>query len=218
MRVPLFTRREPVIVRLSASDVPARPPRVHKRQAHAPETVERVRSLVEGTIIPLREISERTGVDKGTISRWSARRGWTRPPGACRSALRPPEARYTPNRIGRALAQELLAACNRLVDAIVADPRPDPAALAEALDLLARARAENKIRRGRRLNPPANPPPRKRKPKRQPGDPPITRRSSRALRAALRTMQGLRPGDTIERELADQLRPPPPPRKGRLGR
>ncbi|WP_029032123.1 hypothetical protein [Salinarimonas rosea] len=223
MRVPLFIR-QPAIVRLGAAQVQvqarasARPAPVQKGRAHPPETVALVRSLIEGTIDSHRELAARTGVDSGTISRWAARHGWTRPPGACRPAPRPPEARYTRNRIGRTLAREILAACTRLVDAIEADPRPDPAALAEALDLLARARAESRVRRRRRLNPPTSPPPPERKPKRRPGDPPITRRSRRALREALRTMQGLRPGDTLERELADQLRPPPPPRRGRVGR
>lgn len=212
--MPLAPFHQPAIVRLSPLERP--PPRRYKAQAHRPGTVARVRELVTETILTFREIARRTGVDKGTISRWTARHGWVRPPGACKPNPRPPEARHTVNRIGRALAQELRAQCERLLEQIVAAERPDPAALAEALDLLARARAEQTVRRGRRLTPPTNPPPPRRKPKRQPGDPPITRRSSRALREALRTMQGLLPGDTIEKEIADQLRPPPPlPRRGR---
>ncbi|MGJ3265151.1 MAG: hypothetical protein ACFE0R_18155 [Salinarimonas sp.] len=227
MRVPLFSRA-PAVIRLSPVDPAAAPPRAHDhhahdhhahdRQAHPDATRERVRALIEGTILSHREIAARTGVHAGTVSRWAARHRWARPPGACRPAPRPAAARHTPNRIGRALARALVAECDRLVTSITAAARPDPAALAEALDLLARARAEQRIRRRRRLTPPTNPPPPKRKPKRKPGDPPITRRSRRALRTALRTMQGLLPGDTIEKELADQLRPPPPPRRGRLGR
>ena len=47
----------------------------------------------------------------------------------------------------------------RLVRDIEAAPTVDPAALAEALDLLERARAEQRIRRGQRRRPPDPPPP-----------------------------------------------------------
>lgn len=209
--VPLFAPSP--IIRITPGGLAGEPPRVHGRQKHHPSTVDLVRSWVEGTTHAQAFISRRLWetarirVDKGTISRWSARYGWRRPPGACRPAPRPPEARYTPNRTGRALARELRAQCERLVERIAAAERPDPEALGQALDLLSRARTEQTIRRGRRLDPPVNPPPPRRKPKRQPGDPPITRRSRRALRAALARMEGLLPQDTLERELRDQLRP-----------
>jgi hypothetical protein len=187
VRVPLF---EPTIIRIRPCGLAGEPPRVHKRQAHHPSTVDLVRSYIEGTTWSHRLIAKKTKVNPGTISRWQARHGWRRPPGACRPAPRPEAARHGPNLAGRALARALLVEVERLVVEIAACERVDPARAREALDLLARARAEDKIRRGKRLKPPENPPPPRRKPKRKPGDPPIRCRSRRALNEALRRMEG----------------------------
>jgi hypothetical protein len=98
-------------------------------------------------------IADRTGVNQGTISRWIEKHGWTRPPGAWPSTRRPGR-RYVPVLVGRALAQRLRIQAERLVSEIEEAPAVDPAALAEALVLLERARAEQQIRRTRRRRPP----------------------------------------------------------------
>ena len=106
-----------------------------------------------GTCLPHHVIAYRTGVNKGTISRWIEKHQWQRPPGASKSP-RQPGRRYVPVLVGRALATRLRVQAERLVSAIEAAPEVDPAALAQALALLAQAREEQKVRRGRRLMPP----------------------------------------------------------------
>jgi hypothetical protein len=136
--------------------IPARDggdPRPHPRHPHPPSVVAAVRDLVENTRLPFRTIAHRTGVNSGTVSRWAERHGWTRPPGAA-AFLRRPEDRYKPVIVGRVLATRLRVQAERLVAAIEAAPSVEPAALAEALDLLARAREEQAVRRSRRLRPP----------------------------------------------------------------
>jgi hypothetical protein len=128
-------------------------PRQHPKQPHPPSRVAQVRNLIETTRLPHRIIAERTGVDKGTVSRWSAKHGWTRPPGAWPGAPRP-ATRYVPNVIGRALAQHLRIQAERLVAGIECAETVDPAALAEAIGLLERARAEQRVRRSKKLVPP----------------------------------------------------------------
>ncbi len=127
--------------------------RTHPQQAHPPETVAAVRRLVETTLLPHKVIGERTGVDKGTVSRWAHKHGWRRPPGAPAAPQRQTPA-YVPVLVGRALAQRLRIQAERLISDIESAPRVDLAALKEALALLERARAEQQIRRSRRLRPP----------------------------------------------------------------
>jgi hypothetical protein len=120
--------------------------------------VERVRHLVRTTVVPFRLIAQQTGVNSGTISRWREKYGWHRPPGA-RPTTRRPGGRWQRAMIGRALATRLRIQCERLVAEIEAAEHVDPAKLAEAIRLLAQARAEQQVRRGKRLVPPPPPTP-----------------------------------------------------------
>lgn len=131
-------------------------PRLHPRQAHPASVVAAVQNLIERTCLPHATIAYRTGVNKGTVSRWAAKYGWVRPPGA--TPYRPrPETRYVPVLIGRALAQRLRIQAERLIGEIERAPRVDPAALSEALNLLVQAREEQKTRRTRLRMPPPRP-------------------------------------------------------------
>lgn len=127
--------------------------RTKRQQPHPPETVEKVRRLVEGTPLTFRQIRAQTGVDNGTISRWAEAKGWTRPRGAWPSA-RKPGRRWVRAEIGRVLAQRLRVQAERLIVEIERAPSVSPRKLKEALDLLARARAEHRVRRTHLLVPP----------------------------------------------------------------
>lgn len=133
-------------------------PRSHPKQPHPPSVVAAVRHLIETTRYSHRLIAERAGVNRGTVSRWRAKYGWKRPPGAWPPNPRP-EQRYVPVLIGRALAQRLRIQAERLLTEIESAPAVDPAALAEALRLLAQSREQQRVRRGRRLKPPPPRPP-----------------------------------------------------------
>ena len=164
----MYPFRPDPVVRIRVPAPGGEEPRSYRQQPHPPSTVAAVRALVEGSRLPFRVIGERTGVHSGTISRWTEKHQWQRPPGAAASTRRPPGTRYVPVLLGRALSQRLRIQAERLVSDIERAPQVDPAALAEALDLLARAREAQQVRRGRRLMPPPNPPeparPRKRRP------------------------------------------------------
>jgi hypothetical protein len=95
----------------------------------------------------------RTGVNSGTIARWTEKHGWTRPPGAWPRNARP-ERRYEPVLIGRVLATRLRLQAERLLREIESAPAVDPTALDAALTLLTRAREEQQIRRTRKRRPP----------------------------------------------------------------
>lgn len=144
----MFPNLPVAIVRLSIGGPAGEPPRHRFNDPHPPSTVAQVRHLVETTALPHRVIAERTRVDKGTISRWSAKHGWTRPPRARKAAPRDAK-RYVPVMIGRVLATRLRIQAERLVAEIEATERVDPAALAEAIRLLGVAREEQIKRRGR---------------------------------------------------------------------
>src|SRR3954467_3407786 len=96
----------PSIVRLNPFAPAGEAPRPHPKAAHPPLVVAQVRHLVETTTFPFRVIAVRTGVNSGTIARWTEKHGWTRPPGAWPRNARP-ERRYEPVLIGRGLATRL---------------------------------------------------------------------------------------------------------------
>ena len=152
----MFPCHQPIIHRIGVPAPGGEDPRSHPKQPHPPSVVAQVRDFVVNTPLTFKAIAYRTGVNSGTISRWAEKQCWKRPPGSWHSTRRP-ERRYVPAVIGRALATRLRVQAERLVSEIESAPTVDPAALAEALNLLARARAEQKVRRGRRLMPP--PPP-----------------------------------------------------------
>jgi hypothetical protein len=115
--------------------------------------VEEARRLVETTRLTFETIGARIGVNAGTISRWKDKHGWRRPPGS--SPSRPRKAgRYVPVLLGRALSQRLRIQAERLLSDIERAAAVDPAALTDALRLLAEAREAQRVRRGRRLQPP----------------------------------------------------------------
>lgn len=152
----MYPRHLPPVVRIRIPAPGGEEPRSHPKEPHPPSVVAAVRHLVETTRLPHRTIARRTGVNGGTISRWAAKHGWTRPPGAWPSSPRS-ERRYVPVLIGRALAQRLRIQAERLLSDIERAPAVDPATLAEALRLLTEAREEQRVRRTRKLMPP--PPP-----------------------------------------------------------
>ncbi|MFL5200454.1 MAG: hypothetical protein ACJ8BE_26625, partial [Microvirga sp.] len=84
-----------------------------------------MRHLVETTTFPFRVIAVRTGVNSGTIARWTEKHGWTRPPGAWPRNARP-ERRYEPVLIGRVLATRLRLQAERLLREIESAPAVDP--------------------------------------------------------------------------------------------
>lgn len=131
--------------------------RPHRNTPHNVSTVAHVKKMVETTTLPHRVIASVARVDKGTVSRWIAKHGWQRPAGAAKPCPRH-ETRHVPNVIGRVLATRLRLQAERLVRDLEAAPSVDPAVLAQALTLLERARAEQKIRRAkRRISPPLTP-------------------------------------------------------------
>jgi hypothetical protein len=150
-------------VRFSAPVRIRRPPRfgtehrLHAQQAHPPETVEAVRQLVETTRLAHKIIAQRIGIDPGTVSRWRAKYGWKRPPGAAPSYRMP--GRYVPVLIGRSLAQRLRIQAERFVAEMEQAQNVDPRKLQAALLLLDKAREEQAIRRGKRREPPPGHPP-----------------------------------------------------------
>jgi hypothetical protein len=143
----------PTILRLRPCAPGGEEPRPHPKAAHPPSVVAQVRHLVTTTPYTYRDIAVRTGVNNGTVARWAEKYGWTRPPGAWPKQARP-ERRYLPVMIGRALAMRLRRQAERLLCEIEAAPTADAAALAEALALLERARAEQQIRRTKKRRPP----------------------------------------------------------------
>jgi hypothetical protein len=127
--------------------------RPHRNTPHNISTVARVKKMVETTTLPHRTIASVAHVTAGTVSRWTAKHGWSRPEGAAKP--RPhTETRYVPNLIGRVLATRLRLQAERLLHDLEAAPAVDPAVLDLALTLLARARAEQNVRRGKRRVPP----------------------------------------------------------------
>jgi hypothetical protein len=153
----MFPYRTPAVFRVRIPAPGGEDPRSHPKQAHPPSVVAQVRDLVENTTLTFRTIGQRTGVNSGTVSRWAEKHGWKRPPGSWHSTRRP-ERRYVPSVVGRVLAMRLRVQAERLVSEIESAPTVDAAALAEALNLLAQARAEQTVRRGKRLTPPPPPP------------------------------------------------------------
>src|SRR5829696_1354980 len=143
----------PSIVRLNPFAPVGEAPRPHPKAAHPPAVVAQVRHLVETTPFPYQVIAVRTGVNSGTIARWTEKHGWTRPPGAWPRNARP-ERRYEPVLIGRVLATRLRLQAERLLREIESAPAVDPTALDAALTLLTRAREEQQIRRTRKRRPP----------------------------------------------------------------
>jgi hypothetical protein len=116
------------------------PARTHKQAAHPPGVVEAVRAYVETTRKTYRQIGRVTGVDSGTISRWAAKQGWTRPPGACARKETPNRPPPPPPPRWRKSSTPNASACWSRSRA----PKSDPAALREALDLLVDAPIERR--------------------------------------------------------------------------
>lgn len=100
---------EPVL-RARVADMDSKPPSPRpkgSKRAHSKTTVATVRHLIEETTLPYEDITAKTGVASGTISKWMHDFGWRRPPYA-------PVATDTlpPARAGRKLKLRMLG--NRL--------------------------------------------------------------------------------------------------------
>jgi hypothetical protein len=96
----VYPFRELPFVDLRHSRPKGEAPRKYRHEPHQRGKIDEVRAYVQTTTLPHRAIARKTGVDKGTVSRWSAKFGWTRPPGAWPSTPRP-ETRYEPYLVGQ---------------------------------------------------------------------------------------------------------------------
>ena len=118
MRPPHLT---PSIVRLRprhiAPDEQPTPslPKGGKGWPHAEATVGVVRRLIEETTLTYAQITARTGVSAGSISRWMNMGGWKRPLFAPRSMLTRPTPRATAYNQHRLLSRRLFALAERYV-------------------------------------------------------------------------------------------------------
>jgi hypothetical protein len=115
-------------------DISHRPP--GSRRPHTDANVERVRRLIETTMMTYREISKRTGVPYTNISRWANEGNWTRPLFAPRAPDTVPRWRARRNLRRRMLAARIDTLTERRVRALEAAPGVDLAGLREALELL----------------------------------------------------------------------------------
>ena len=145
---------QPPVVRLEIGAPGGEPARQHRREPHPPSVVAQVRHFIETTRLTYRQIGARTGAHAATLSVWVRKHGWKRPAGCYWSTRHKPETLYVRVASGRELATRLRRQAERLVAEMESAQRVDPAALAEALKLLAEAREAHQTRRERRLVPP----------------------------------------------------------------
>jgi hypothetical protein len=148
---PLF--RSPIArvgIRPEAPDaIVAERPRFSRRP-HTDARVAAVRRLVEQTALTYGEISDRTGVGRASICRWTRDGGWRRPVFAPRATDTVPRARAGQRLKLRLLAERLRALAERHIRALEETPGADTEKLMQALAVLQAARMEAIGRRGRR--------------------------------------------------------------------
>lgn len=150
--VPLFAPQFRVVdssvVRLTPGPAEDGPPPIPggrpkgSKRPHTNATVAAVRRLVEETVLTHREITARTGVASGTISKWSRDFGWQRHP----FAPRPTDTMPTP-RAGRKLKLRMLgnklhALAERCASELWSSETVDLDRLMQAMQVLKMARLE----------------------------------------------------------------------------
>jgi hypothetical protein len=154
MRPPHLT---PSVVRLRPTHDagPGEPPVAKlppgkKGWPHAEGTVDVVRKLIEDTTLTYAQITARTGVSAGSISRWMNAGGWKRPLFAPRSMLTRPTPRATAWNRHRLLSNRLFALADRYTRELEATPGVNLDKLGEALELAKMAKLAMMTRTRRR--------------------------------------------------------------------
>jgi hypothetical protein len=156
MRPPHLT---PSIVRLrptydagTGEQPVAKLPPGKKGWPHAEGTVSIVRKLVEETTLTYAQITARTGVSAGSISRWMNMGGWKRPLFAPRSMLTRPTPRATAYNQHRLLSRRLFALADRYTRELEDAEGVDLDKLGEALELAKMAKLAMMTRTRRRVD------------------------------------------------------------------
>jgi hypothetical protein len=159
MPYPLFQRVYPEIVRYGGAtpDKPVdKPPPVTRqrppglRRPHTDMTVAKVRDLIEHTSLTYEQITARTAVCGGTISCWTRKRKWVRPPDAARPWDKMPAHRASRRVKLHKLAGRLLSLAERYVRELEETPGIEVDRLMQALQVLGMARREASGNRRRR--------------------------------------------------------------------
>ena len=127
------------------------------RRSHADAKTAQVRRMIERTTLTYSEISEKTGVGRASICRWSRDGGWHRPLDAPRSTDRVPTARAGQKLKLRKLAERLRMLAERMVRKLEDTDGVQPEQLMQALQVLKMARLEAQGRH--RMRPPHPRPP-----------------------------------------------------------
>ena len=120
---------------LVTDDMPPDPRKPGSRGPHRNDTVVRVRKLVETTPMTYKELSERTGIARSTICRWTRDAGWKRHLFAPRANDTVPTERASARLKLRTLAARIAAQAERAVRALEEAPNVDLHKLGEALAL-----------------------------------------------------------------------------------
>jgi hypothetical protein len=163
--VPLFDTRirvldtsEAPVARIRVDADPGPPPVPGGRpkgskQPHTNATVAAVRHLVEQTVLTYREITAKTGVANGTISKWCRDFGWKRHPFAPRPTDTMPTARASRKLKLRLLGNKLHLLAERCAAEMWNSPSVDLDRLVEALQVLRMTRVEYQSNRRPRISP-----------------------------------------------------------------
>jgi hypothetical protein len=130
--------------------LPARAPRT--RRPHGDAAVAAVRKLIENSTLTYSEISNRTGVGRASICRWTKDQNWQRPPFAPRATDTVPRARASARLKRRLLAARLSALAERYVAELEQTPGIDLEKLAQALMLMRMAKLAARPKRRRSGN------------------------------------------------------------------
>ena len=123
------------------------------RRPHNDLTVQRVKYFIERTTLTYSDISEKTGVGRASISRWSRDFKWARPLDAPISTDWVPTERALRRKRLRMLAGRLLALAEDMIRRLEENPGTDVEALMAALQVLKMARLEDQGRRRMRREP-----------------------------------------------------------------
>lgn len=139
---------EPVLRLRITPDVDDGPPPIlggrpkGSKRPHTDATVTAVRRLVEETTLTHRQITARTGVANGTISKWIRDFGWQRHPFAPRPSDAMPTARAGRKLKLRMLGNRLHALAERCTNELWNSPTVDLERLIQAMEVLKMARLE----------------------------------------------------------------------------